>query len=103
MERTDALNHIAIKIEDLIRTFGRRKDICVTFSCLTDETIEKFSEWNRKYFSLHSGEECFFIWEDEDACASAPKPHVLLYVVNVTGDSLLTAAGELMDLVSRKF
>lgn len=101
MERIENLSHIAIEIEKLVRSFGRRKDISVTFSRLTDESITEFSDWNRNRFHLHAGEEFFFVWETS-------RPDVadiygLLYAVNVTADSLLTAASELMNLVARKF
>lgn len=101
MERIESLYHIAIETEKLIRSFGRRKDIAVTFSRLTNETIEEFSAWDRKRFVLLPGDEYFFIWE---TCRpDVPDPDGLLYVVNVTADSLLTAASELMNLASRKF
>jgi hypothetical protein len=101
MERIDSLEHIAIEVEKLIRSYGRRKDISVTFSCLTNEIIEEFSTWDRKRFGLVSGEEYFFVWENSRP--DVADPYGLLYVVCVTADSLLTAASELMNLVSRKF
>ena len=101
MERIEKLEHIAIEAEKLIRSYGRRKDICVTFGRLTEETIADFSAWDRKRFTLIEGEECFFVWETSRP--DVPDPNGLLYVVNVTGDSLLTAASELMNLASRKF
>lgn len=101
MDRLESLEHIAIEAEKLIRSFGRRKDISVTFSRLTDEVIQEFSAWDRKRFNLMSGEECFFIWEN--SCPDVPDSNALLYVVDVAADSLLTAASELMNLVARKF
>lgn len=101
MERIESLNHIAIETEKLIRSFGRRKDIAVTFSQLTNEIIEEFSAWDRKRFNLLAGDEYFFVWET--SLPDAADPYGLLYVVNVTADSLLTAASELMNLASRKF
>lgn len=93
MTRTESLNDIAGTIEEMIRRHGRRKDITVTFEEPTAESLRKFSDFQLRYFALRAGEEYFFVWE----------PDGLLYAVNVTGDSLLTAAWELMDLVSRKF
>lgn len=101
MDRLESLNHISIEAEKLIRSFGRRKDILVTFCRLTNEIIDEFSAWDRKRFSLMSGEECFFVWENSRP--DVADPYGLLYVVNVTGDSVLTAASELMNLVARKF
>ena len=101
MERIESLYHIAIETEKLIRSFGRRKDIAVTFSQLTDEIIAEFSAWDRKRFNLLAGDEYFFVWETSRP--DVPDPNGLLYVVDVTADSLLTAASELMNLASRKF
>ena len=99
MERNVNLASIAAKINDLVDAYGRRNDIIIKYQKLTKESIAEFSAWDQKRFSLIPGEECFFIYEvnpdsDKDS---------LLYVVCVTGDSLLTAAEELMDLVARKF
>lgn len=101
MTRTDSLNHIASTIEDMIRECGRRQDIIITFATLNDESISDFSDWNRKYHHLYTGEEVFCIWEMIETEIGFDKG--LLYAVDVSGDSLMTAAGELMDLVSRKF
>ena len=101
MDRYDSLEHIAIEVEKLVRSCGRRKDIAITFSKLTGEIITEFNSWDRERFHLIPGEECFFVWETSRP--DVPDPNGLLYVVNVTGDSLLTAASELMNLASRKF
>lgn len=101
MERIENLSEIAIEAEKLIRRFGRRNDIAVTFCKLTDESISEFNSWDRKRFGMMDGEECFFVWETSRP--NVPDPSGLLYVVNVTGDSLLTAASELINLASRKF
>lgn len=101
MDRTESLNKIATQIEGLVYQYGRRSDIVITFSKLTNEEIAKFNDWDRKRFCLIPGEECFFVWEAQQP--GSPSTDHLLYVVAVTGDSLLTAAGELMNLVSRKF
>lgn len=93
MNRTESLNDIAGTIEEMIRRYGHRKDITVTFEKLTEEGLRRFRDFQRMYFALRAGEEYFFVWE----------PDGLLYVVPITGDSLLTAAYELMDLVFRKF
>ena len=54
---------------------------------------EKYSDWDVKYHGIYNGEEYFMIFIDDH----------LHYVINVTGDSTLTALGELTDLLARKF
>ena len=58
-------------------------------------SIHNFTEWEQRYFHIMTGEEYFFIWDEEE--------DRLLYVVNVTGDSVLTALSELMNLIGKKF
>lgn len=97
MERITALTKIAVEIMNMEHAYGRRNDIVITFRKVDDEYLEEFSDWSRQYHGIRTGEELFFIWEPTE------NGHSLLYVVNVTGDGILTAAGELMDLVSKKF
>ena len=52
-----------------------------------------FSDWDRQYHGIIDGEEYFFVYDNNH----------LLYVINVTGDSTLTAMSELMELLARKF
>ena len=81
--------------KSMVREFGRRKDITITYDRPNDETIERYTEYQREYHHILTGNEYFLIWEEETM-------H-LLYVKDVTADSALTAAAELMCLVARKF
>lgn len=99
MNRQLALADIAIRIENLITEYGRRDDISITaISGATEEDLAGFSDFQRKYLHLRDGEDYFFIWE-----CGTERSSSLLYVVNVSCDSYLTAAGELMELVARRF
>ena len=101
MTRKEALNNIALTIEKLINAHGRRHDIFVTF-CASDEEPDKYcSDWDRKFHGILPGDEYFMIYEHD--ANDMEEPYHLLYTVNVSYDSPLTAASELMDLVSRKF
>ena len=51
------------------------------------------TDWDRKYLNLVDGENYFFIYVDSK----------LLYAVNVTCDSVLTAIQELVTKLSAKF
>ena len=53
------------------------------------------SPYDQRRFHLMPGEEYFFIFERET--------DYLLYVVDVTADSTLTAISELVNLLARKF
>ena len=67
----------------------------IAFTTITKHSIQNFSEWDRHRFCIMTGDERFLIYGGDEG-------H-LLYSVNVTGDSVLTATEELMDLVARKF
>ena len=62
---------------------------------VNEETFKQFSLFQIQYHHIHTGESMFFIWDNDN--------NDLLYTVNVTGDSVLTAIQELMDLIGRKF
>ena len=65
------------------------------------ETIERFTDWQRRRNHIYAGGEYFLVW-DYSPDWETDEPD-LLYAVDVSADSLLTAASELMNLVSRKF
>ena len=81
--------------KSLIREFGRRQDIIVTYDRPDSETIKRYTDFQREYHGIRTGSEYFMFWEEE-------KMH-LLYVKDVTADSALTAMAELMCLAARKF
>lgn len=101
MTRQEQLEQVASMTECMINEFGRRHDINVVFIKLDDEELTLFTKWECQYHRLYTGEERFFIFEIRNP--GDIDPQHLLYSVNVTGDSVLAAAGELMNLVSRKF
>ena len=98
MIRTEKMNAIATDLTRMILDYGRRNDITVTYAKLTDEDMAKFSDFAIRYHQLHKGEEMFLIWEN-----IPDKNPGLLYAVNVTADSYLTAMQEAIDLIARKF
>ena len=95
--RKGALEIIGQNVQNMIQNFGRRSDIEITFENVTVDSLAAFSELQRRYHCILPGQETFFIWEKNGDRRN------LLYTVNVEGDSYLTAAQELIDLVARKF
>lgn len=51
------------------------------------------TEWDRHYHNLYDGEDYFFVFVNGK----------LLYAINVTGDSVLTAVQELITKLAAKF
>ena len=81
--------------KSMIREFGRRKDIIVTYDRPDKKTISRYTEYQRSYHKIMAGSEYFLFWEEETG-------H-LLYVKDVTADSALTAAAEMVWLAAKKF
>ena len=99
--RAEQMNHVASQIETIVKENGRRNDIAITYCEMDGEYIADFTEWERNRNELFIGHEYFLVWEVPDPYAI--EPFHLLYAVNVSADSVLTAVAELMDLVSVKF
>ena len=100
MTRTEQMEHLAAQIETIIKDNGRRNDIAVTYCEMDGVAMEDFTESERERAELFIGHEYFMIWEVQDPYDI--DPFHLLYAKNITGDSALTAAAELMTLASYK-
>jgi len=99
--RPEQMKRVASQMETIVKENGRRKDISITYCEMDAESIADFTEWERERNELFIGHEYFLIWEVPDPCDI--DPFHLLYAVNISADSILTAAAELMHLVCRKF
>lgn len=75
--------------------YAGHEHISITYGKETEESIKALKPWDVQRFGILSGEELFMVWDDRTGD--------LLYVVNVTADSMLTAVSELMNLLARKF
>lgn len=94
IERNARLKEIAADVTAMIKKYGRRKDVHVSYFQGTEEDVAKFSEWDRIRLSIWPDREIFLVCEDSGR---------LLYTVHVDGDSYLTALNEVIRLVSAKF
>ncbi len=99
--RTEQMNRVASQMDTIVKENGRRKDIAITYCEMDAESIADFTDWQCQKNKLFIGNEYFLIWEVPGPYAI--EPFHLLYAVNVSADSVLTAVAELMNLVCRKF
>ena len=84
------IEHILLKINE-----SKALNWDMMYRKETEETILKLTDFERQYHKIIPGDEYIYIREvDTDD---------LLYAVNVTGDSALTALSELMKLLADKF
>jgi len=89
---------IALKLLKMARP---ERNLGITYIKPDAETIEQFTAWQRERNHIYTHGEYFIVW-DYTPDWGTDKPD-LLYAVDASADSLLTAASELMDLLSRKF
>ena len=94
-ERSKALARVAQNVKYLLKLAHPEKAIDISYAQENLERIKRFSDWQRKYHGIFPGDENFYIYDTTT--------DTLLYVVPVTADSVLTAAAELMRLISAKF
>lgn len=77
------------------------RNIRIEYIRPNDESIKRFTQWERERNHIRTHDEYYLVWDDSPDW-NTDKPD-LLYAVNVSIDSYLTAANELLDLLSRKF
>lgn len=66
------------------------------YQVFDDETIQRdVTEWQRTYHNLRTNTEYILIYDSED--------NSLLYAVDITADSVLTAMKDLFTLLQDKF
>lgn len=84
--------HGAKMAEDFLKYLRPSIDVKIVYDIPTD-CVHQYGEWETKYLNLIDNEEYFFVYYEGN----------LLYAVNVTADSTLTAVYELFDLLAKKF
>ena len=99
LSRKERMDEMLVHVNQMLRRIHPDRGLAVNFLKMTDDDLRSFSDWDRKRFGLHTGMECFIILEWERA---ATKSHIL-YVIDVSADSELTAMDELFHLLSYKF
>ena len=100
-KRESEMRRVAKSAMNMLRLARPDRRLVVGYVKPNDKTIGRYTDWQRRRNHLYAGNEYFLVWD----CApdwETDKPD-LLYAVNVSADSLLTAAWELFELLSKKF
>lgn len=90
------INPVMAQVARIINA-KREHPVKIEYFVETEESIQSYPEFHRRYHHMRPGRECIYIWEIRDDL------DYLLYVVNVEGDSILTAIYEAMNLIAEKF
>ena len=92
-EKTTLINNLCKLAVEAVR-LSRGKRLHIWYRKETEESWQAFDEFKRAMHGIYPGGEFIYVF-DEDG-------H-LLYAVDVTSDSPLTAFAELTSLLARKF
>lgn len=100
-KRESEMRRIARSAMNMLRLARPERKLTIAYIRPNERDIERYTKWQRERNHIHTHGEYFLVWDcvpDWDT----DKPD-LLYAVDVSADSLLTAAYELMELLHRKF
>lgn len=93
----DQINSVMASVAAVINNSGRKYPVKIEYFVESAESIDSYNEFYRRYFAMRPGRACIYIW---DTIGDVDR---LLYVVNIEGDSVLTAIYEAMNLIAEKF
>ena len=99
--RAIQMQRIANYAVNMLHLARPKRDIRIEYIMPDEASINRFTQWQREKLHIRPHDEYYLVWDDSPDW-NTDKPD-LLYAVNVSIDSLLTAANELLDLLSRKF
>lgn len=102
MDKREKMWAALLPVKELLRIFNAEKSQKWEIAYLKVDlgNIDNFTEWQKQYHGIREGDEYFFVWERPDMTTGAP---TLLYVLNVSCESVPYAISELMQLIGDKF
>ena len=96
LSRDERMNELLEHVNSILHRIHPKRELWVDYIKLDDENIKRFSDWTCQRLGLLTGLEYMIVSEGIHM-------ENVLYAVNVSADSELTAMYELFDLLSRKF
>ncbi len=92
MTKAEQINFALVKVSEILNII-RPNDWAVKYIKVEDVNSLGLSEYQKSYYGIVSGEEYFMVYISNQ----------LRYVVNVTGDNVMTSLQELIDVLAKKF
>jgi len=92
------INQCINYVQGILNTIRPKKKWRIYYDKMNPENICQYTEWQRQYHGIRTGDEYIFIREDDEH-----GDFHLLYVVNVSAESTLFAMSNLMKLLADKF
>ena len=99
LSRQERMNEMLEHVNAMLRRIRPDRCLAVNYLNADEENIKAFSEWDRTRLCILPHNEYFVVMEWENASTKA----YILYAVNISMDSELTAMEELFHLLSYKF
>ncbi len=96
LSRDERMNELLEHVNSIMHRIHPKRELWVDYIKFDDENIKRFSDWTCQRLGLLTGLEYMIVSEGTHM-------ENVLYAVNVSADSELTAMYELFDLLSRKF
>lgn len=94
MLKESEINYGVVQIQGILQMLRPEKRWRIMYAKVTDDVLNIFNDWQKKYHGIRKNEEYFFIWDDEGC---------LLYVLNVSAESTLYSLSNLLKLLADKF
>ena len=98
IDKSTEMNHCIRQVQNILHIIRPKKKWYIYYDKMNSENICQYTEWQRQYHGIRTGDEYIFIREDDENC-----DFPLLYVVNVSAESTLFAMSNLMKLLADKF
>ena len=95
------MGRVAAMALKLLKFARPSRNLGIVYMKPDGQTIQEFTDWQRQRNHIHEGFEYFLVWDYSPSWDTDESE--LLYAVDVSMDSLLTAAWELFELLSKKF
>lgn len=87
------------KVEDMLDVINPEKLWFLSYGRIDEQPFE-ITDWQKQYMHLVGGNSEYIFIQERDF---KKRENVLLYVIDVTGDSVITTLEELFRLLGRKF
>ena len=102
LSRAERMNELCAHVNEILHRIHPDRKLTVEYFLADDTNLQLLSDWTKQRLNLFSGMEYLTITEKLSDTGTAKDYHIL-YAVNITMDSGLTALAELFNLMSYKF
>ena len=96
LSRRERMNELLVHVNQIMHRIYPDRELWVDYVKPDEESIKTFSDWTQKRLGILTGAEYLIVSE-------GPSMESVLYAVNISADSELTAMDELFHLLSYKF